>query len=153
MYLLRLKSCSLETTLVGFYVGLNFWLWSVSGFSLLTIFSLNVSKVWSLVSAVSVTFLRICLTADNKPKKLSGRNLKSCLEAKSLRVRKISFPDWSCLTLKIPISNPSLKKMVYYLSLLKSCTTETVLEKRYQSLLDPQSLFLPNIPIFQYLFT
>ena len=148
MFLLRLSSCSLETILVAFYVGLNFWLWSVSGFSLLTIFSLNVSKVWSLVSVVAVTFLRICLTADNKPKKLNGRTLKSCLEAKFLRVRKLSFPDWRCLTLEIPISNHSLKKLVYYLSLLKSWTAEPVLEKRYQSLLDPESLFLPNISIF-----
>ena len=38
-----------------------------------------------------------------------------------------------------------LKKLGYYLSLLKNWTTEPVLEKRYQNLLDPQSLFLDLI--------
>ena len=40
------------------------------------------------------------------------------------------------------------KEIFHYLSLSKSWTTEPVLEKRYQNLLYPQSLFLSNIPIF-----
>ena len=44
--------------------------------------------------------LRICLTADNKPEKMSGHTHE---EAKSSRVRKLSFPDWKCLTLEIPM--------------------------------------------------